>query len=265
MVGLGRRVTSKSKQARSIRPVSRMSAKSSLRHGESLASQESPGSQATSAIDRATSRRHPISSGAKELSSKLSDSRSAPSVRRCQSTALRPRRPSVVPTRGGVSPGGPRPSGLGRGRRCPSSVPLAPPSGTQLFTKRGVLGSVGRLPDVDPLGIPSACVGIDSPYRGGYGFVSPPWQRGRRAGSWVCGDPPDRAGTESARVREGSAVQPERNASGCARGGCMGSRKSERGPFGGVAGSRVVGGSSVAIGRGTSRGAFRQPKRRLVS
>ena len=104
-MGLGRRVTSKSKQARSIRPLSRMSARSSLRHGESLARQESPRSQATSAIDRATSRRHPISSGAKELSSKLSDSRSAPSVRGCRSTALRPRTPSVVPTRGGVSPG----------------------------------------------------------------------------------------------------------------------------------------------------------------
>jgi hypothetical protein len=71
--------------------------------------------------------------------------------------------------------------------------------------------------------------------------------------------------TESARVREGSAVQPEQNASGCARGARMRSRKSERGPIGTVAGSRVEAGISDAIGRWASRGAFCQPKRRLVS
>ena len=52
------------------------------------------------------------------LSSEDIDSGPAPSVRRCQSTALRPRTPSVGPTRGGVSPGGPRPSG--------SAAPAAP-------------------------------------------------------------------------------------------------------------------------------------------
>lgn len=88
--------------------------------------------------------------------------------------------------------------------------------------------------------------------------------RSRPRAEHIC-EPRGGCQPESASVREGSAVQPEQNASGSARGGCMGSRKSERDLLGGLAGSRVVGGSSVAIGRGASRGAFCQPKRRLVS
>ena len=154
----------------------------------------------------------------------------------------------------------------GRARRSPNRVPLAPPRRNGVVHQEGGVRLGRPSPRTSirsashlPASASTRRIAADTASSRLLGSVGPETDLGSAV---IRPTEPAPRARESERVPRCSPSGTRRVPLGKAR---MGSRKSERDLFGGLAGSRVIGGSSVAIGRGASRGAFCQPKRRLVS